>query len=230
MTRGKPQTLIDEKARLDAIRAAAKGSGWGAKQGVLFRQEGDWFLAVHLRRRASDAPATHLAELLAKPMALDPLLWEVLGLPENTAQPLSFRYWGVFVCAAPLLASRTISGSGPDGTARAMLAAANDMIPEAMARLAAERFSDIARTSDGTDGQWRMAETILHALRLEGDEAAALAMARAGPSTISISGLVDDGLRAGRDHNAIFLAMQADDAPPPPPARMPGFWQRLFGG
>jgi hypothetical protein len=33
-----------------------------------------------------------------KPMTLDPILWDILGLSENVGEPLSFRSAGAFTC------------------------------------------------------------------------------------------------------------------------------------
>lgn len=222
-----------EKDTVAATRTAVKGSGWRVSKGVLFRQEGDWFFAVHRRRLSPDLTDGFTVELMGKPMALDPLYWEVMGLEDNASQPLSFRYWGAFVCGSPMLASETIAASDPETTAAEMVASASRMLPRAKKRLATEIFSEIAANNAGTDGQWRMAETVLHARRLEGDEVGAEALARDKPSTVSVSSLFDDPLRAGRDHNAIFLAMKDQTTAPtgdrPEADEKRGFWARLFG-
>ncbi len=81
------------------MRAAARGSGWQAAKGVLFRELNGWFLdvavAVHV-----DAPRV-VATLRAKPMEIDPLFWDITGLRDNNQQPLSFRKWGAFTCWTP---------------------------------------------------------------------------------------------------------------------------------
>jgi hypothetical protein len=72
-----------------AIRAASKGTGWRSAQGCLFREQSGWFVSVH--------PAVYIFErvtkamVVAKPMAIDQIFWELVGFPENSTQPLSFR-------------------------------------------------------------------------------------------------------------------------------------------
>ena len=81
-----------------ALKEQARASGWRYARGELFRQSGDWFLNVFpilLWERGI------LARFMIKPMALDPLFWDIAGLPENNGLPLSFRAQGAWVLRPP---------------------------------------------------------------------------------------------------------------------------------
>jgi hypothetical protein len=81
-----------------ALKAEAKASGWRHANGGIFRQHGDWFVSVlpsPLWGRGV------LAMSFAKPMAVDPMFWRIVGLPENDKLPLSFRANGAWVLRPP---------------------------------------------------------------------------------------------------------------------------------
>ncbi|SDR19583.1 hypothetical protein [Pseudovibrio sp. Tun.PSC04-5.I4] len=77
------------------LRLVVKSTDWRQSKGVVFRQSDDWFIAGHWRNVSANASDGLRIEILAKPMAIDPMLWEVMGLEENNTKPLSFRYWGL---------------------------------------------------------------------------------------------------------------------------------------
>ena len=77
-----------------AMKAHAKASGWRYARADLFKQEGDWFVS-NMPSLAWHSGAW--SRLTVKPMALDPLFWDIVGLPENNDLPLSFRATGAWV-------------------------------------------------------------------------------------------------------------------------------------
>ncbi len=85
-----------EKAVLVALGPAIKGTGWRKSGAVLFRQAGDFFHEVRITVSLYDGK-THVTHCV-KPMALDPILWDILGMPGNAGEPLSFRTNGAFTC------------------------------------------------------------------------------------------------------------------------------------
>lgn len=77
-----------------ALKAGARKAGWHFAQEQLFRQTDDWFISVMsslLWERGARV------RIMAKPMALDPLFWDIVGLSENENLPLSFRMNGAWV-------------------------------------------------------------------------------------------------------------------------------------
>ena len=79
-----------------SLRERARGTGWGCARGCLFRNHQDWFVEV-MPIVALNGLRTHL-RLHIKPMALDPIFWQIAELPENVRLPLSFRASGAWTC------------------------------------------------------------------------------------------------------------------------------------
>jgi len=79
-----------------ALKGAAKASGWKAVQGLLFKEAGPWFVTCWLE--ASLLSAQTQIRLSAKPMAIDPIFWNIFDLRENHDESLSFRAFGAWTC------------------------------------------------------------------------------------------------------------------------------------
>jgi hypothetical protein len=93
-----------------ACREVAKGTPWRSNQGVLFADRGGWFVAVHemtniLREETK-------ARIVVKPMAIDPIFWDLVGEPQLRSQSLSFRYFGALTCAPLILGEPEVSEDG----------------------------------------------------------------------------------------------------------------------
>ena len=110
---GRKITRAEESARHayrrsleKALRTEAKGTGWKSAQGWIFREEAGWFIDV--------SPGVHIYEHLTeaivrvKPMAIDPVFWDLVGLANNREQPLSFRAGGAWTCRPPYFAQQPI--------------------------------------------------------------------------------------------------------------------------
>jgi hypothetical protein len=81
-----------------ALKRAARAAGWRYARGTIFRQSGDWFISVMpslLWERGA------VVSMMVKPMAIDPLFWDIVGLSENNTLPLSFRANGAWVLRPP---------------------------------------------------------------------------------------------------------------------------------
>ncbi len=77
-----------------ALKRQAGAAGWRFARGEVFRQTGDWFITTRpslLWERGA------LVRMTIKPMAVDPLFWDIVGLSENAVLPLSFRAMGAWV-------------------------------------------------------------------------------------------------------------------------------------
>lgn len=62
------------------------------------------------------------ASFRAKPMALDPLFWEIVKTPDNNKQPLSFRLLGAWTCQGPYwLEAQIAEGDYPEDIAARIL-------------------------------------------------------------------------------------------------------------
>ena len=85
-----------EKELLRALGPATKGTFWKKSSTALYMQSGSFFQDFVISVRFNDEKVGIFHTF--KPMALDFLLWHILGMAENASAPLSFRTWGAFTC------------------------------------------------------------------------------------------------------------------------------------
>lgn len=85
-----------EKELLAALGPSLKGSGWKKSGCVLFRECKGFFQEIDISVFLNDEKIRVTQRI--KPMTLDPILWDILGLSENASKPLSFRSKGAFTC------------------------------------------------------------------------------------------------------------------------------------
>ena len=109
------------------MRSASKGSGWRTIEGCLFREQAGWSVSV--------CPSVLIYEectkatVWAKPMAIDPIFWDIVGLPENADAPLSFRLNGAWTCHAPPFDEVSIEeNTDPNVVATRLLDSANERL------------------------------------------------------------------------------------------------------
>ena len=93
-----------------ACQAVTKGTRWKSKTGVLVGEQDGWFVAVHELTDVSQVRTR--ARVIVKPMAIDPIFWEIVGHPELCRQGLSFRYFGAMTCAPLILEEPELSEEG----------------------------------------------------------------------------------------------------------------------
>ena len=87
-----------------------------------------------------------------------------------------------------------------------MLETLHALLPEVLRLLEREKFSELARNPDGAHDNWRMGETITHALRLETQPELALKYAVNETGAFSHSRLVKDPGISGKSHNELVAA------------------------
>ncbi len=108
------------RALVEAVRQASKGTGWRSIEGALFREESGWFIDVVPTVIISEHVTK--ATVYFKPMAIDPILWDILGVPENRSKPLSFRLVGAWTCKAQVFSTSPIEEAGqPEDVAARIL-------------------------------------------------------------------------------------------------------------
>ncbi len=94
------QSEAKDRAKLYAAETKSRfrAAGWRFALGSAFLQSGDWFASVeaHLTWKSGC-----VVRAVVKPMSLDPLFWDIVGLPENRKLPLSFRTNGAWVLRPP---------------------------------------------------------------------------------------------------------------------------------
>lgn len=133
------------RALEQAVRAASKGSGWRTIEGCLFREQAGWFVSI--------CPSVFIYEettkaaVSVKPMSIDPVFWDIVGLPENAELPLSFRLNGAWTCRPPQFEEISIeeNGDAPAVAAR-LLERANERLA-AVERWSTEDFLQLCRAS-----------------------------------------------------------------------------------
>jgi hypothetical protein len=99
LTREQQRSVKQRRKEFDALlKGKARAAGWRFVRGEVFRQTGDWFINIMpslLWERGA------IVRMMTKPMALDPVFWNIVGLNENEALPLSFRATGAWVLRPP---------------------------------------------------------------------------------------------------------------------------------
>ncbi|MEN5147060.1 hypothetical protein [Brevundimonas diminuta] len=99
-----------------ALKNGAKASGWKSVQGLLFKEHGQWFVTCALETSLLSAQTQ--VRLSAKPMAIDPIFWDIFDLPENRGESLSFRALGAWTCPSLDIAEISVPEQ-PSATATA---------------------------------------------------------------------------------------------------------------
>lgn len=93
---------VERRAWEAGLVSAALDLGWKkAGGGVIYRANDEYVFVLHARRLPSGKG--QLGGLGAKPLALDPVFWEIIGSPELLRKRLAFRVNGG--CTVPLLAA-----------------------------------------------------------------------------------------------------------------------------
>lgn len=89
-----------------ALRIRAKGGFWRSGQGSIYRQKAGWFVSATPSVRIREHVTTVLIGV--KPMAIDPIYWDLVGLPEHGELPLSTRLNEAWSCRSPCFAELTL--------------------------------------------------------------------------------------------------------------------------
>lgn len=99
----RPNKVTRDEARMakqrdreffSALKAQGRQAGWRFARADILRQEGAWFIS-NMPTLAWERGVWN--RLTIKPMALDSLFWDIVGLQENNRLPLSFRATGAWV-------------------------------------------------------------------------------------------------------------------------------------
>lgn len=204
-----------QKEMTHQLRVAVKGTGWKHAKGVVFRQSDEWFIAGHWRNVGADPAAGLRVEIMAKPMAIDPMLWDVMELQENNKQPLSFRYWGAFICGTPVLKHEIIHEIDPAVATPLMLETLDRLLPDVLLLLETTKFSDLAKNPAGIHDNWRLGETVTHALRLENEPDLAAKNAQNNAGAYSKSSTTGQPKTAGKSHNDLVVSAIREEVKKP---------------
>jgi hypothetical protein len=159
-----------------ATKAAASNSGWRTAQGTLFREMEGWF--VEVRAIPWVAEAKTAAELRCKPMGLDPLFWQLVGMEENIETPLSFRAFGAFACRTPALRQTEIpeENSSPERIATRMVNWATEQFQFLKGTQTIDGFVEFIRTHPVQMERNSYFATLVTGFLLQGKDEEALAI------------------------------------------------------
>ncbi|QKC83016.1 hypothetical protein EB232_16645 [Mesorhizobium sp. NZP2077] len=145
------------KAWEAGLRPAMKGKGWRKYWSSISRRDGLWFICAEC---VLLWPTRRLQFLLqAKPMTLDPLLWEIIGAQGNDTQPLSFRKWGTFTCEPPIFAEKIVECGAPEQMAVDFVQFATSERSSILHELPLKPFSTILETMAAKDSVGMLSTT-----------------------------------------------------------------------
>jgi hypothetical protein len=132
-----------EKWLLAEVPRRLKKTKWKKSRCALVNQSDAFYqdLCISVHRNSS----VTTAEFRIKPMALDPILWDILNIPENRDKPLSFRTWGAFTCfGLPVYETQVEqSGDTPDIVADKLAAICSEKATLFRAALSSASFSEL---------------------------------------------------------------------------------------
>lgn len=89
-----------------ALRIRAKGGFWRSGQGSIYRQKAGWFVSATPSVRIREQVTTVVIGV--KPMAIDPIYWDLVGLPEHGELPLSARLNEEWSCRSTCFTELTL--------------------------------------------------------------------------------------------------------------------------
>lgn len=131
----------------------AKGTGWKSARGSIFREQAGWFIVA--------SPSVYIYEhvtkavISVKPMAIDPIFWDLVGLPENREQALSFRSNGAWICRPPNFAELDIEeNDDPTIVANRLIAVATDQLENVLRSYSFDAFLLTCRDVAGAMGSY----------------------------------------------------------------------------
>ena len=184
-----------EKQLLSALTPRLKKMSWKKNSCALYTATGDFyqdvFISVH--RNSSQT----IAELRFKPLNLDPILWDILDIPENRDRPLSFRTWGAFTCPGLPIYDANVEDAGddPESVAENLLQLCADKGSLFQELLATDSFTNLVSAHPNQSERGAYAVTLVTSLISRGDleRAYETASSYACGARISCANLISSG-------------------------------------
>jgi hypothetical protein len=169
-------TLHRELAK--AVRDVRRGTKWGSIQGGLYRASGGWFVtakpSVHMK------PGVSTVAIDAKPMAIDPVFWEIFS-PDTADAPLSYRSNGAWTCWPPEFWTGDLPEAGGAGAMAAKILEVADLQLQMIeTTLTTEKFLQTCTERSGDNGSYQ--SSVICTLIALHRHAEALEVARHGQS------------------------------------------------
>ena len=129
-----------EKDFQAALKANSRAAGWRYAASDIFRQQGEWFVSILPSLTWQRGVRM---QLMVKPMALDSLFWDIVGVEENSSLPLSFRARGAWVLRpVTFLGPILLDIEEPDVLARRLLEWANEHVSQSLQTASVQQMLD----------------------------------------------------------------------------------------
>lgn len=175
------------KATMTVLKTSARPWNWRVSQNSLFKDHDGWFVEIQVNVWALE-PKTVII-MRVKPMALDPIFWDIVVAPDNRSQPLSFRAFGAWTCPAPYASEEDLNeGDGSAETiAAAALACANRQVETSMPAIDVAGYLDFVGTKGDRYFNTRVSTLCLmgHYIEARAECEAAIARDEAGGFILS---------------------------------------------
>jgi hypothetical protein len=165
------KVLAKEVAR--ELRSRVKGTGWKTADGWLFRQDEEWFVEARCGVWVGQVRCS--IDMHMKPMALDPVFWEIVDTANNVNEPLSLRMRGAWTCGTPAWSETVVDENELDaaGIASAFVSLASSELARSREQRGLKGFAQrIEERSRGREQQPYLATLVCTSILL-GDLAAA---------------------------------------------------------
>lgn len=168
-----------EKDLLTALGPTLEGTSWKKSGSILFNASQGIFQEIDISVLFNDEKI-RVAQRI-KPMTLDPILWDILGLSENASKTLSFRSSGAFTCPGlPIYEDLLDASSGRVTDAvLALSTLARDNERLFVGVLAATAFSTLVAQHPNQRERGAYAVTLVTSLINDGEREAAARLASA---------------------------------------------------
>jgi hypothetical protein len=87
-------------------------------------------------------------------MSIDPIFWDLVGLPQNRPAPLSFRHFGAWTCPAPDFAELNVpERDAVDLVARELLTMADEQLT-GLSGWTLDKFLQLCREREASDDRY----------------------------------------------------------------------------
>jgi len=127
-----------------------RGTGWKTKSHTAFRCVNDNFYETAITAGVdiieTEAHIRIYGRAYAKPMAIDPIYWDIAELPDNKKKPLSFRAWAAFKVEPAMFSGTTLIESSIKSAEQAVEIYLNwqaDQFENMKEKMEAQPFSEL---------------------------------------------------------------------------------------
>ena len=160
---------IFEKSLLKAVARQLKGRVWRKAQNVIFCEKNDFYYSVSIGAYRNDEKTKLTFSI--KPMNIDPIFWEIMKMPENEKESLSFRTWGAFTCSEIPTEEKLILDRSTDeqSLAEEVLGWADELLEDYDKHSSEQKFSSLIKSHENQVQRGAYSISLVASLIAEGD-------------------------------------------------------------